>query len=168
MDPLTAIASANAAYKTIRACIKNGGELASVAKHIGRWIEGEEVARERVEKKKNSLFGSRKTASDLEEFLHLQKVGEQRRELESYMRLYARPGTYNAWVTFQANARKKRKAEKLARAKARRKLIEVIAIVIAALALIATIALGAWLVLAGENPPLADGKGFNIFTSDLD
>ena len=42
-------------------------------------------------------------------------INEIEKELTSMMRLYGRPGLYDDWVRFQAEARKKRREEETAR-----------------------------------------------------
>ena len=58
-----------------------------------------------------------KTENDFEEFMALEKIRETEKELTSMMRLYGRPGLYDDWVRFQAEARKKRRKKSLAQKK---------------------------------------------------
>lgn len=69
-----------------------------------------------------------KDANDFESFLALDNIREQRRQLESQMRLYGRPGLYDSWVEYQAQARKARKEAEKQRQKDREELIEAISI----------------------------------------
>ena len=50
-----------------------------------------------------------KEADDFEEFLALDTLREQKKQLESHMRLYGRSGLYDDWVAYQAQMRKQRK-----------------------------------------------------------
>ena len=68
-----------------------------------------------------------KRESDFEEFMALEKIIELEKEMVSMMRLYGRPGLYDDWVKFQAEARKKRRDEETAAKKKRSKQIEFLA-----------------------------------------
>jgi choline dehydrogenase-like flavoprotein len=58
--------------------------------------------------------------------MQLEKIKEARKEIESMMRLYGRPGLYQDWVNFQVEERKRKKAEAEERAKARAVIMEII------------------------------------------
>ena len=61
----------------------------------------------------------------------LEKINEIEKELTSMMRLYGRPGLYDDWVRFQAEARKKRREEETARKRQKAKNMEYFAIFLA-------------------------------------
>lgn len=108
---LAELAACTAAYSTIKTAIMQGRELLDCGKSIGAFVSAEEDLKLKVEKKKNSVFTKvlGKAGDDFEEFLALDKLKEQKRELESHMRLYARPGMYDDWVAYQGQMRKQRK-----------------------------------------------------------
>ena len=108
---LAELAACTAAYSTIKTAIMQGRELLDCGKSIGAFVSAEEDLKAKVEKKKNSVFTKvlGKAGDDFEEFLALDKLKEQKRELESHMRLYARPGMYDDWVAYQGQMRKQRK-----------------------------------------------------------
>ena len=108
---LAEIAAASAAYTTIKTAIQQGRELVDVGKSIGTFVSAEEDLKEKVQKKKNSVFTKvlGKAGDDFEEFLALDKLKEQKRELESHMRLFGRPGLFDDWVIYQGQMRKQRK-----------------------------------------------------------
>lgn len=108
---LAEIAAASAAYTTIKTAISQGRELVTVGKQIGQFVSAEEELKAKVEKKKNSVFSKvlGKEADDFEEFLALDTLREQKKQLESHMRLYGRSGLYDDWVAYQAQMRKQRK-----------------------------------------------------------
>ena len=108
---LAEIAAASAAYTTIKTAISQGRELVDVGKSIGAFVSAEEDLKAKVEKKKKSVFTKvlGKEGDDFEEFLALDKLKEQKRSLESHMRLFGRPGLYDDWVSYQAQMRRQRK-----------------------------------------------------------
>jgi hypothetical protein len=97
MAILETIAAANAAYSVIKTCIQNGKEGADLMSSVGKFLTAEEELKDAVQKKKNSpltaITGG--AEGDWEEFQQLEKIKEQRKELESYIRLYGRPGQWD-------------------------------------------------------------------------
>jgi hypothetical protein len=108
---LAELAACSAAYSTIKKAISQGRELVDVGKSIGAFVSAEEDLKAKVEKKKKSVFTKvlGKAGDDFEEFLALDKLKEQKRELESHMRLFGRPGLFDDWVSYQGQMRKQRK-----------------------------------------------------------
>ena len=58
----------------------------------------------------------------------LQELAQKKKELESMMRLYSPPGTYDAWVKFQVQARKDRAAAEERRQENMQKMLEALAV----------------------------------------
>lgn len=126
---LAELAAANAAFGVIKQAIANSRELADVGKSIASFVSAEEDLKAKAEAKKknplNKMLG--KDATDFEEFLALEKINQQKAQLQSHMRLYGRPGMYDAWVEYQAKARKARKDAIKQREKERQELLELLA-----------------------------------------
>ena len=115
---LAELAAANAAFGIIKNFVSNGKELSGCAKQISDFV----FAKEQIEKK-----ASKKKAgggADLEEFMALEQIREKEEELKKIMIYLGRPGLWQDWQRFQAEARKSRRyAEKMAE-KRRQELIE--------------------------------------------
>ena len=129
MASLETIAAANAAYSVIKTCISDGKDTAYLMSNVGKFLTAEDDLKEAVKKKKNSpLTGiTGGSEGDWEEFQQLERIKEQRKELESYIRLYGRPGQWDRWIQWQAEARKQRAAAKRAAEQAREERNEAIA-----------------------------------------
>ena len=125
---LAELAAANAAFGVIKSAISNSKELADCAKSIAAFVGAEEDLKAKAEKKKKNPFNKMmgKDANDLEEFLALEKIKQQKAQLQSHMRLFGRPGLYDSWVEYQAHARKARKEAQRQREKERQEMIEVL------------------------------------------
>lgn len=123
---LAEIAMANAAFGVIKSAIQNGRDLAQCGKSISDFLGAEDTLRNKAEVDKNSIYKKvmGKDTNDFESFIALDKIKEQRRQLESHMRLYGRPGLYDSWVEYQAEARKARREAEKQRQKDREELIE--------------------------------------------
>lgn len=125
---LAELAAANAAFGVIKSAISNSKELADCAKSIAAFVGAEEDLKAKAEKKKKNPFNKMmgKDSHDLEEFLALEKIKQQKAALQSHMRLFGRPGLYDSWVEYQAQARKARKEAQRQREKERQEMIEVL------------------------------------------
>ena len=114
---LAELAAANAAYATISKFMANGKEISDALAPLKNLVGAEEELKARGNRKKNGLFSKvmGKSADDFDEFLALQQISEKRKELESMCRLYAKPGTWDKFIDFEAKMRVQRKKEAEAR-----------------------------------------------------
>ena len=130
MAVLETIAAANAAYSVIKKCLENGREVSGIVSHVGKFLSAEDDLKDAVKRKKNSPITAITGGSegDWEEFQALENIQEQRRELESWCRLYGPPGTWDKWQIYQAEARKARRAAQKQKEKEREELIETVMI----------------------------------------
>ena len=130
MPILESIAAASAAYEVIKTAINQGREGAGLIGAVGKFLTAEEDIKEAVQKKKNSPFAAIAGGEqgDWEEFQALETIREQRKELESYIRLYGKPGQWDRWIQWQAEARRQRAAAKKAAEKRREEMLEQIQI----------------------------------------
>ena len=109
---LAELAAANAAFAVIKQAVSNGKEIAAAGNAIAQFVG----AKENLERKAQQKGGG----SDLEEFLALEKIKEQEKQLKELMIYTGRPGLWNDWQRFQAKARVARR-EAEAAASVRRK-----------------------------------------------
>ena len=123
---LAELAAANAAFAVIKNFVSNGKELASCGKQISDFVFAKEQIQKKASKKKNKGVGG----ADLEEFMALEKIAEQEKQLKQIMIYAGRPGLWQDWQKFQAEARKSRRyAEKMAK-KQREELIELVTYIV--------------------------------------
>jgi hypothetical protein len=102
---LVEIAAANAAFAVIKEAIQNSGELVSAGKAIAEWFDAKSSLQKKVEEKPHDQ------RSDLEEFFALEQLKQQQEELKQLMIYQGRPGLWDDWLMFQAQAKRKRDAE---------------------------------------------------------
>ena len=130
---LAELAAANAAFGVIKSFISNGKELASCGKQISDFV----FAKEQIEKKAKKQKAKGVRTNDLEEFMALEKIKQQEEELKQIMIYVGRPGLWQDWQKFQAEARKSRRyAEKMAQRR-KEELFEMMGYSIAFIALLA-------------------------------
>jgi hypothetical protein len=119
---LAELAAANAAFGVIKQAVANGRDIASVGSQIVKFVDGKEELQRKVTNKKNSPFYR---GNDFEEFMALEVIKEKEEELKQIMIICGRPGLWNDWIKFQAEARKARlEAEEAAR-KRKQKILEI-------------------------------------------
>ena len=130
---LAELAAANAAFGVIKSFISNGKDLASCGKQISDFV----FAKEQIEKKAKKQKAKGVRTNDLEEFMALEKIKQQEEELKQIMIYAGRPGLWQDWQRFQAEARKSRRyAEKMAQRR-KEELLEMMGYSIAFIALLA-------------------------------
>ena len=126
-ETLAVIGAANAAIGQVKTLIGHGQDISARGRQLGAIRTAEETLKAQGERKKRSLFSAAmgKDENSFEEFLHLDKLKQARKEIESHMRLYGRPGLYDDWVKFQAQERVRKREEAEEQAKARAFLMEI-------------------------------------------
>ena len=117
---LAELAAANAAFSVIKSFVSNGKELTGCAKQISDFVFAKEQIEKRAKKQKAKGVGG----SDLEEFMALEKIAEQEKQLKEIMIYAGRPGLWQDWQQFQAEARKSRRYQEKMAAKRQAEIIE--------------------------------------------
>ena len=117
---LAELAAANAAFGVIKSFISNGKELSGCAKQISDFVFSKEAIEKNLKKKKAKGIGG----GDLEEFMALEQIREQEEELKKMMIYLGRPGLWQDWQEFQAEARKSRRYQEKMAAKRQAELME--------------------------------------------
>ena len=120
-ETLTVVSAANAAIGQIKTLVSHGNDISSMGRQLGAILTAEETLQAQGNSKKKSLFSKAlgKDNDSFEEFMHLEKIREARKEIESMMKIYGRAGLYQDWVNFQREERVRKKQEAEDRAKAR-------------------------------------------------
>jgi len=138
---LAELAAANAAFAVIKQTVMNGRELTAAIQSVGDFVAAkEELERRKVRKTKRGH-----QAADLEEFMALEKIREQEDQLKQLMIYTGRPGLWQDWQRFLAEARKSRRVQEKLRRKRREEIIDTISISLLVLALIGgTVAIASW------------------------
>lgn len=145
------LAAANAAFAVIKATIANGGELVSAGRKVVEYFDSKAQIQERATRKAGGrpLEGR----SDIEEFMALEQLRQQEEQLRESMVYAGRPGMWEDWIKFQAEAaRGRREAKEAARRAAemrKRELEELtqwMAIAVAVIVLAALIVVGVAIV----------------------
>ena len=137
---LAELAAANAAFSVIKQFVSNGKELSGCAKHISDFVFSKETIEKNLKKKKAKGVGG----SDLEEFMALEQIKEKEEELKKMMIYLGRPGLWQDWQAFQAEARKSRRYQEKMEEKRREELMEYVGYGIAFIVVLFFAGLMAW------------------------
>ena len=109
---LAELAAANAAFSIIKRAVQNTGDIAKAGRAISDFV----IAKEELQRKGNKKKRSGVRSSDLEEFMALESIRQKELQLKQIMIYTGRPGLWQDWQRFQAEARKERRVrEELAR-----------------------------------------------------
>tara|TARA_R100000951_G_scaffold101356_6_gene92799 strand:+ start:46 stop:486 length:441 start_codon:yes stop_codon:yes gene_type:complete len=138
---LAELAAANAAFSVIKSFISNGKELTGCAKHISDFVFAKEEIEKKAKKQKSKGGGA-----DLEEFMALEQIKEKEEELKKMMIYLGRPGLWQDWQEFQAEARKSRRYQEKMAAKRQEEIMEYVGYGFGFIILIFFTGLAAWVV----------------------
>ena len=139
---LAELAAANAAFGVIKSFISNGRELSGCAKQISDFVFSKEAIEKNLKKKKAKGIGG----ADLEEFMALEQIREKEEELKKMMIYLGRPGLWQDWQEFQAEARKSRRYQEKMAAKRQEEIMEYVGYGFGFIILIFFTGLAAWAV----------------------
>ena len=142
MIMLAELAAANAAFGVIKSFISNGKELSGCAKQISDFVFSKEAIEKNLKKKKAKGIGG----ADLEEFMALEQIREKEEELKKMMIYLGRPGLWQDWQQFQAEARKSRRYQEKMAKKRQEEIMEYVGYSIGFIIIIFFAGLAAWLV----------------------
>lgn len=136
VDPVTAIATATAAFNAIKKGFQFGRDVESMSGDLGRWMgavsdinKADEYAR------RPPLFKKLFNAGSVEEealnaFMAKKKAQDMRDELKNIIVFTRGPNAWNELLKTEADIRKKRQEAIYAQQELRRKVIEIIAVVV--------------------------------------
>ena len=109
---LAELAAFNAGFAVIKQTVLNGKDITQALGSLSNMVGAEEDLRAAGNRKKKSVWSklAGKNTDDFEEFISLHQIKEQRKELESMVRLYA-SFSWDDYLAFEAKMRVKRKKE---------------------------------------------------------
>jgi hypothetical protein len=133
MDPVTAMATASAAFTTIKKGFSVGRDVESMMSDIGRWMGALSDLDQAEREAKNppifkKLFAGKTVEQEaMEVFAAKRKAQAQREELKQWISLTLGPSAWKDLVATEGKIRKQRQESLYKQREKRRKFIEVIA-----------------------------------------
>ncbi len=113
---LAGLAIANAAFAVIKETVANGGDIMAAGQHIFKFFDSKSA----IAKKANA------SGSDSEAFFAQEQIKQHEAAIQELFIYQGRPGLWDDWIKFQAEARRARDAEEKAVIRARIKRKEMI------------------------------------------
>ncbi|MBO01795.1 MAG: hypothetical protein CMG35_04050 [Candidatus Marinimicrobia bacterium] len=147
IDPITAVATATAAFNTIKQGFAVGREVESMAGDLGRWMGAvSDIKKAEEYAKKPPLFKKLFQAGSVEEeamatFMARKKAEDMRAELKTIISMTRGPSAWEELLKTEADIRKKRQQAIYDQQERRRKVFEIIMVIIG-LAAIAGLLIG--------------------------
>ena len=98
---LAELAVANAAFAVIKETVANGGDIMAAGSHIFKFFDN----------KSKLVQKASQSGSDSEAFFALEQIKQHEVALQELFIYQGRPGLWDDWLKFQAEAKRKREAE---------------------------------------------------------
>lgn len=153
VDPITAVATATAAFNVIKKGFQVGRDIESMGGDLSRWMGAvSDIKKAEEYSKKPPLFKKVFAAGSVEEeamqaFMAKKKAEDMREELKSLISFTRGPSAWEELLRTEASIRKRRQEAIYAQEEYRRKVIEWIAIALAACTVLGMIGFFVWLAL---------------------
>ena len=153
VDPITAVATATAAFNVIKKGFQVGRDIESMGGDLSRWMGAvSDIKKAEEYSKKPPLFKKVFAAGSVEEeamqaFMAKKKAEDMREELKSLISFTRGPSAWEELLRTEASIRKRRQEAIYAQEEYRRKVIEWIAIALATCTVLGMIGFFVWLAL---------------------
>ena len=160
MDPVTAMATASAAFGALKKGFAIGRDIESMATDLSRWMGALSDLDQMEKEAKNppifkKLFGGQSVEQEaITTFANKQKAQQQRYELQQWISLTMGKSKWDELVQMEGQIRKRRKETLYKQRERRRKFVEIVAWIIVVGAGFA--ALTAFVMLLKSHTALAD------------
>ena len=153
IDPITAVATATAAFNTIKQGFQAGRDIEGMAGDLSRWMGAvSDIKKAEDYSKKPPLFKKLFAAGSVEEealqaFMAKKQAEDMREELRQLISFTRGPSAWDELIRTEADIRKKRQAAIYAQQEYRQKVIEWVMIGVASLIVMGMVSGFIYLVL---------------------
>ena len=157
VDPITAVATATAAFNTIKSAFAAGRDIEGMAGDLSRWMGAvSDIKKAEEYSKKPPLFKKLFASGSIEEeamqaFMAKKKAEDMREELKNIISFTRGPSAWTELLKTEADIRKRRQQAIYDQQERRRKIFEIIMVVVASLAMLGFIAFIIYLVGVGQG-----------------
>tara|TARA_R100001509_G_scaffold98018_1_gene57173 strand:+ start:251 stop:721 length:471 start_codon:yes stop_codon:yes gene_type:complete len=151
MDPVTAMATASAAFGALKKGFAIGRDIESMASDLSRWMGALSDLDQAEKEAKNppifkKLFGGKTVEQEaIEVFAAKTKAQKQRQELQQWIQFTMGQSHWDSLVRMEGRIRKQRQETLYRQRERRRKFVEILCIMLLALVFIAFIVFIVWL-----------------------
>ena len=157
IDPITAVATATAAFNTIKKGFAIGRDIEGMAGDLGRWMGAvSDIKKAEELNKKPPLFKKLFAAGSVEEealniFMAKKKAEDMREELRNLISFTRGPSAWQELLKTEADIRKKRQQAIYAQEERRRFWLEMSALAIAVIVCFSFVAWIIWLYMKSRG-----------------
>ena len=154
VDPITAVATATAAFNTIKSAFAAGRDIEGMAGDLSRWMGAvSDIKKAEEYSKKPPLFKKLFASGSVEEeamqaFMAKKKAEDMREELKNIISFTRGPSAWEELLKTEADIRKRRQQAIYDQQERRRKIFEIIMVVIASLAMMGLLIGIVWFAIA--------------------
>ena len=154
VDPITAVATATAAFNTIKSAFAAGRDIEGMAGDLSRWMGAvSDIKKAEEYSKKPPLFKKLFASGSVEEeamqaFMAKKKAEDMREELKNIISFTRGPSAWEELLKTEADIRKRRQQAIYDQQERRRKVFEIIMVVIASLAMMGLLIGIVWFAIA--------------------
>ena len=137
MDPISAMATASAAFNTIKKGFAVGSDIEQMTSDLGRWMGALSDLEQAEKEAKNppifkKLFaGSSVEQEAMEAFAAKTKAEKQREELKTWIQYTMGQSKWDELIRMEADIRKQRKETLYRQRERRQKFVEIVVIILA-------------------------------------
>jgi len=153
IDPVTAFAAANAAFKGVKMLVGAGREMQDVSKQLGSWYSAAaDITRAESQRKNPTWLDKQKLGSDnieqqaMDIVVRKKTLLEREKEIKFMLNMRFGPSTYDDMLDMRRQIRKEREETVYAAMEAKRQMANNLAIGGLSLAIIGTIGGGIYLL----------------------
>jgi len=153
IDPVTAFAAANAAFKGVKMLVGAGREMQDVSKQLGSWYSAvADITRAESQRKNPTWLDKQKLGSDnieqqaMDIVVRKKTLLEREKEIKFMLNMRFGPSTYDDMLQMRRQIRKEREETVYAAMEAKRQMANNLAIGGLSLAIISTIGGGVYLL----------------------
>jgi len=157
VDPITAVATATAAFNTIKSAFAAGRDIEGMAGDLSRWMGAvSDIKKAEEYSKKPPLFKKLFAAGSIEEeamqaFMAKKKAEDMREELKNLISFTRGPSAWEELLRTEADIRKKRQQAIYDQEERQRKFFEIIMVIVAGVAMIGIVGFIIYLVGVGQG-----------------
>jgi hypothetical protein len=153
MDPVTAMATASAAFGALKKGFQIGRDIESMVGDLSRWMGALSDIEQAEKEAKNppifkKMFAGKSVEQEaLEVVMHKRKVQEQRDQLRQLIQYTCKAGTWEELIRMEGKIRKERQETLYRQRERRRKFVEIVALVGLFIAVVAFVTFIIWLYI---------------------
>lgn len=153
MDPVTAMATASAAFGALKKGFQIGRDIESMVGDLSRWMGALSDIEQAEKEAKNppifkKMFAGKSVEQEaLEVVMHKRKVQEQRDQLRQLIQYTCKAGTWEELIRMEGKIRKERQETLYRQRERRRKFVEILALIGFAIFIFAFITFVIWLYI---------------------